>query len=203
MEQEVGDGDYEKRGRKHDLQNPDPKRHNKENSARKPEGPSKKTRIYVEDEKDAVSCYEALSVTSQLLLNGSLAGSKAGKSDMSHLSYNSWDDNKSLMSCVTEHTIAQDKYLASQKFKNVQELVNFDEATIARIRERSRSRDIRGQRIKSITGVEIPINIPARREVSDEESDFEVDMGKIATNIPNLGSHIMHKYSELAEFNQP
>jgi hypothetical protein len=141
MEQEE---DYEQRGRKHDLQKPDSKRHNKENPGKRTERPAKNSKAFLEDEEDGVSCYEALSVTSQLRFNRSLAGSKGGRSDMSHLSFNSWDDNKSLMSCVTEHTIVQDKLLAKQKFRNAQELVNLDETTIARIRERSRSRDIRG-----------------------------------------------------------
>lgn len=120
---------------------------------------------------------------------------------MSHLSYQTWNDNKSLASFASEHTIVAGKLEAKKNFKTAQELVNFDEKTIAKIRERSRSKDIRGHRIRSITGVQIPLNEPKPAEISDEESDFDVDMGKIATNIPNLGSHTLHKVSQFAEFN--
>lgn len=171
---------------------------------RKADKNPKKSQRYLEDEReDGVSCYEALSCTSQLCFNKSQAGSVAGKSDMSHLSYNTWNDNKSLASFASEHTIIATKKIAKKRFTHAQELVNLDKETIAKIRERSRSRDIRGHRIKSITGVEIPLNEPMAVEISDEESDFEVDMGKIATNIPNLGSHTLHKLSQHAEFNPP
>lgn len=122
---------------------------------------------------------------------------------MSHLSFNKWNDNQSLASFASEHTIYAGKQKAKQNFRNAQELLDFDEKTIARIRERSRSKDIRGHKIRSITGVEIPLNEPVCHDVSEEESDFEVDMGKIATNIPNLASYTLNKYSEHAEFNPP
>ena len=173
-----------------------------------PERPKEKHSLgpkkYLEDEnQDAISCYEAISCTSDLRFEKSRAGSTGGKSDMSHLSYQTWNDNKSLQSFASEHTIVETKLKAKKNLRTAQELVDFDEHTIAKIRERSRSRDIRGHRIRSITGVEIPLNEPTRAEASDEESDLDVDMGKIATNIPNLGKHTLHKLSDLAEFNPP
>ena len=122
---------------------------------------------------------------------------------MSHCSYQTWNDNKSLQSFASEHTVIETKIKAKKNLGTVQELVDFDEHTIAKIRQRSRSRDIRGHRIRSILLEDIPLNEPTREVVSDEESDLDVDMGKIASNIPNLGKHTLHKLSSFAEFNPP
>lgn len=121
--------------------------------------------------------------------------SKAG----SCTSYASWD-NKSFASFYSEHTIAITR---KEIINDTQDLINLDEETMSYIRDRSRSRDFRGQKVKTLSGLEAPMNVPIRAVVSDSESDIEADFGKIESNIQDHKMYHLNLRQKYAVYNAP
>lgn len=80
------------------------------------------------------------------------------------------------------------------------ELIDMDDNLIEHVRNRSRSKDVRGQRVMHINGQEIPLNIPVGDENSDE-SDLDVDFSTIDSNIKDLEMHSLNLRMRYAVYN--
>jgi hypothetical protein len=114
--------------------------------------------------------------------------------------YTSWD-NQSVASFNSEFSVqtAKDEALSRD------ELLDIDEETLVHMRHRSRSKDLRGQRVMHLSGLEVVQNEPIRAPESDSESDLDVDFSRIESNIVGLGKDMysLKQRTDLCVYNKP
>jgi hypothetical protein len=74
-----------------------------------------------------------------------------------------------------------------------------DEDTMSQFHERSKYRDITGEKTKNL----VNLNNQTQRGMSDSESDLEVDFGNIESNLKDLALHKFYLRDKYAEYNEP
>lgn len=106
-----------------------------------------------------------------------------------------WDDNESVASFYSKASVRN----AQKNILDREELVDMDEDTMSQFHERSKYRDITGEKTKNL----VNLNNQTQRGMSDSESDLEVDFGNIESNLKDLALHKFYLRDKYAEYNEP
>jgi hypothetical protein len=128
------------------------------------------------------------------------------KREHPEITFDRWSQNSDCLSIYSEHSISVTKQ--SVMDTQIEDLIDFNEETMSQIRDRSRSRDIRGHKLDSnlrrvtfLNGVDAPYNAPSQYVESDVESDLDVDWDKIESNIDNKKLYSLNKRNKYATYN--
>jgi hypothetical protein len=145
------------------------------------------------DEEKAVSVSEAISTSAF----------EYQKSVKSTSSFHSWEDTRSIAaSFYSEHSIEE----AKKEALGDEELLDLDQEVLEEMAFKSRSRDIRGNKIVALNGMVAERNepTPGPRYEEDEESDIDDDLFKnIETNLDKASLHQLNKTQQYIVYNRP